>query len=294
MGWLYSQYSLLRRGTVAKRHTKLPPEDLAELRWAYQQLEHPSLAARLCDVIGSPVQQGLQLLPKPWYRRLRTVAEISIHKTLGLAIDSMEHVAPARAHDPLHKLLVAGTGAISGFFGPLTLLVELPVTTTLMLRSIADIADSEGEDLTTPEARFACVEVFALGGRSPRDKAADAGYYGLRLTLSFHFTDALLHTGQQTPLSIPAGIELVRAIATRFGVVVSDVAAARMIPVAGAVSGAMLNLVFMQHFQDVARGHFIIRRLERSHGIEAVRAAYENQQQREQAEQQPYSPVEGF
>lgn len=279
---------------MTKRHKKLPAEDLADLQWAYQQLEHPSLAVRLCDVIGTPVQQGLHLLPKPWQRRLHAVTEVSIRRTLNLAINSMEHIAPKRAHDHLHKLLAAGTGATSGFFGPLTLLVELPFTTMLMLRSIANIADSQGEDLTTPEARQACMEVFALGGRSPRDTAADAGYYGLRLTLGFHFSAALLHTGKQQPLAIPAGIELVRAISARFGTVVSDAAAARMIPVAGAVTGAALNLVFMQHFQDVARGHFIIRRLERSHGIEAVRAAYEQEQKREESERQPYSPVEGW
>jgi hypothetical protein len=279
---------------VAKRHKKLPEEDLADLQWAHQQLEHPSLAARLCDVIGTPFQHGLHLFPKPWQRRLRTATEVSIHKTLNFAIGSMEHVAPTRAHDQVHKLLVAGTGAAGGFFGPLTLLIELPVTTMLMLRSIADIADSQGEDLTTPEARLACMEVFALGGRSPQDTAADAGYYGLRVTLGFHFSDALLHTGQRTPLTIPTGVELVRAIAARFGTVVSDAAAARMIPLAGAVTGAALNLVFMQHFQDVARGHFIIRRLERSHGAEAVRAAYEQVQQQEAAERRPYSPVEGW
>ena len=31
----------------------------------------------------------------------------------------------------------------------------------------------------------------------------------------------------------------------------------------------------MQHFQDMARGHFTVRRLERIYGTEAVRRAYE-------------------
>jgi hypothetical protein len=33
------------------------------------------------------------------------------------------------------------------------------------------------------------------------------------------------------------------------------------------------NLLFIDHFQDVARGHFIVRRLERAYGAETVRAA---------------------
>jgi hypothetical protein len=35
------------------------------------------------------------------------------------------------------------------------------------------------------------------------------------------------------------------------------------------------NLVFTSHFQRVARGHFIVRRLERVYGREAVKSAYE-------------------
>ncbi|MDH3252238.1 MAG: EcsC family protein, partial [Ignavibacteria bacterium] len=36
-----------------------------------------------------------------------------------------------------------------------------------------------------------------------------------------------------------------------------------------------INLVFMSHFQDMARGHFTIRRLERSYGENLVRQEYE-------------------
>jgi hypothetical protein len=36
-----------------------------------------------------------------------------------------------------------------------------------------------------------------------------------------------------------------------------------------------VNLAFAQHFQSLARGHFIVRRLERTYGQAPVRAAYE-------------------
>jgi hypothetical protein len=36
-----------------------------------------------------------------------------------------------------------------------------------------------------------------------------------------------------------------------------------------------VNYAFIDHFQDVARGHFAIRRLERAYGKESVRAQYE-------------------
>jgi hypothetical protein len=41
------------------------------------------------------------------------------------------------------------------------------------------------------------------------------------------------------------------------------------------VGGAALNLAFAEHFQDLARGHFTVRRLERVYGADIVRAEYE-------------------
>ena len=34
--------------------------------------------------------------------------------------------------------------------------------------------------------------------------------------------------------------------------------------------------VFMDHFQDIAHGHFTVRRLERRYGLDAVQAAYQS------------------
>jgi hypothetical protein len=272
----------------------LPEEDLAELEWAHRHLEHPSLAARLSSVIGVPIEQALHLLPQSWYRRVDEAAERSIKSMLDLTIKSMARIEPDAADDRLHRLLVVGTGAVGGFFGPLMLLAELPVTTALMLRSIADIAHSQGEDMASEETRVACMQVFALGGRTKEDSAADTGYYGLRLTLSLHFSQRLLQFKAVSKAPVPAGLNLARGIASRFGVVVSDKAAAQLVPVAGAVGGALINLVFMHHFQDIARGHFIVRRLERQHGVDGIRAAYERITAREAESIRSFSPLEGW
>ncbi|MDD5033148.1 MAG: EcsC family protein [Methylococcaceae bacterium] len=269
--------------------------DLADLRWAHFHLEHPSLAARLSSVIGVPIEQGLQLLPQSWYTSLEQAAEHSVKRMLEMTISGMAHIAPNVANDSLHRLLVMGTGAVGGFFGPLMLLTELPVTTALMLRSIADIAHSLGEDLSGEDARLACMQVFALGGRTKEDTHADTGYYGLRITLSLHFSHQFLFLGKTASNApVPGGLNLIRAIASRFGVVVSDKAAAQLVPVAGAVSGALLNLVFMNHFQDIARGHFIVRRLERIYGVEAIKTAYESISLSEAEVFKSYSPLEGW
>jgi EcsC protein family len=59
------------------------------------------------------------------------------------------------------------------------------------------------------------------------------------------------------------------------GLVVTQKLAAQTIPLVGALGGAAVNYAFIQHFQEVARGHFTVRRLERAYGKEAVRKAYE-------------------
>jgi hypothetical protein len=62
--------------------------------------------------------------------------------------------------------------------------VELPLSTTVMLRSIADIARSEGEDLSDIDAKLACISVFALGARPTRDDNAEIGYFTVRAALA--------------------------------------------------------------------------------------------------------------
>src|SRR2546423_14214453 len=72
----------------------------------------------------------------------------------------------------------------------------------------------------------------------------------------------------------PAVVRLITSIASRFGVIVSEQVAAKAVPVVGAAGGSIINVLFMNHFQDMARGHFIVKRLERRYGTEGVQAAY--------------------
>jgi hypothetical protein len=48
-----------------------------------------------------------------------------------------------------------------------------------------------------------------------------------------------------------------------------------MILILGAIGGASINLLFINHFQAAARGHFIVRRLERKYGGEFIKKEYE-------------------
>ena len=73
----------------------------------------------------------------------------------------------------------------------------------------------------------------------------------------------------------PPLLRFLAQVGTRFGVQVSEKAMAQLVPIIGAAGGALVNTLFIDHFQDVARGHFTVRRLERKYGEDVVRLAYE-------------------
>lgn len=252
--------------------------DLGALRDAYFTLEHPSLAARLSNVVGTPIDMAIQLLPRSWYKRFHQATERAIAKALETAVSSMRRQQEDSAHEMYYKALVAGSGGVAGFFGLPGLLLELPVSTTLMIRGIAEIARDEGEDIHTTEAQLACVEVFALGGKVESDDAAETGYYGIRLALSGYMSAAVAHVAQNGfhADSGPIVFRLIHEVASRFGITVSQRAATQIVPVVGAVSAAAVNTIFMQHFQRMARAHFTVRRLERKYGEALVRSNYES------------------
>ena len=185
---------------------------------------------------------------------------------------------PRRASEKFHKLLVGASGGIGGAFGLASLPIELPLSTTLMLRSIADIARSEGHDVRNPSVKMACLEVFALGSKSSSDDAAEGAYWAVRAAMAKAVSEATAYLAEKTVVeeSAPAILRFVTAVASRFGVVVSEQTAAKAVPVVGAAGGAVINVLFMNHFQDMARGHFIVKRLESRYGTELVRHVYQS------------------
>ena len=69
-------------------------------------------------------------------------------------------------------------------------------------------------------------------------------------------------------------IKFINTIASRFGIVVSEKLAAQSIPLIGAAGGAAINVMFIDHFQEMAEGHFIVKRLEKKYGSEKIEALY--------------------
>ncbi|MGZ8217798.1 EcsC family protein [Methylomagnum sp.] len=265
---------------VKRSPPRLTLEDREALRQAHRHLEYPSFAARLTSKLGAPIEKLVKALPEPWSEGLQHATRVGLERTLTVAIYSLgRHKKKRRTprSNRYHKTLGLLSGAAGGLFGLPAVVAELPITSTIMLRSIADIARGEGEDLDDPATRLACMEVFALGGRSKDDDAADAGYYGIRLALAMHFTRVSEQVVSQGIVrwNPPTVVRFIADVAARFGVVVTEKAALQMVPILGAGTGSLINLIFMEHFQDIARAHFIMRRLERSYGIEFMRAEYD-------------------
>lgn len=250
--------------------------ELDDLRRARYLLEHPGLAARISALVGTPIERGFELLPERWGQVVNEASRKAIESSLSVALGTMDAGYAGAASSFWHKAAATASGATGGAFGLMALAVELPISTTIMLRSIADIARAEGEKLDRPEARLQCLQVLALGGRSKNDDAAEAGYFAARVALARTISEAASHIAQKglSQKSAPAVIRLISQVAARFSVVVSEKAAAQAVPLVGAFGGAAINAVFIDHFQDMAHGHFTVRRLERIHGSEAVRRAW--------------------
>ena len=69
-------------------------------------------------------------------------------------------------------------------------------------------------------------------------------------------------------------VKLVNAVASRFSIPVSEKIIAQSIPAIGAIGGASINLLFIDHFQEMAKAHFTIRRLERAYGQDKIKQIY--------------------
>ena len=253
----------------------LTDTDLADLHHAKELLENPGLAARITSLIGTPLEKGLAMLPKGAHELIAKASHKALETALGLSLATMDK-HNKQASNWLHKTFAGLSGAAGGAFGLPALAVELPVSTAIILRSIADIARSEGEDLDDPATQLACLEVFALGGSSQSDNAVESGYFAVRATLAKTLSEASQYMAatslaQQTA---PPLVRLVSQIATRFGIPVTQKAIAQSLPVVGAAGGALINTLFIDHFQNMSRGHFVVRRLERKYGAEAVKQAY--------------------
>jgi hypothetical protein len=246
------------------------------LHRAIELLEHPSLAGRLSNLLGAPVEMLGRALPTGISQAIATASTKSLEAACKLALLTIQNERQASSQ-LLHKALVVASGAAGGVLGIASLPLELPVSTIIILRSILDIARSEGENLIDPESVLSCLAVLGLAGRAETDDPVESGYFARRERLTGSIKEAAVFIAERGVIEegSPVLAQLIAEIASQFGFVVSEKATVETIPVVGALGGAVINYAFIDHFQSIARGHFSVRRLERKYGKDIVFAAYQ-------------------
>src|SRR5271170_6509617 len=237
--------------TIEYMPARLTAKETEDLRQAVACLEGASFAQRLTDAVGRPVGMLSRAMPQSARRVIGHVSETALRGALKLALRTLDLNVSAKPANRAHKLAAAASGAVGGALGLAALPVELPISTTLLLRSIAEIAREEG--------------------------AFESGYFAVRAALAKSVSDSARFVANEglSAQSAPVIARLISQIAARFGVAVSEKVAAQAAPILGAIGGATVNAAFADHFQTLARGHFIVRRLERKHGPNLVAFEYQ-------------------
>ncbi len=169
----------------------LSDEEFTELKHiARAYLDATGLFMKIADLTGKAVEAALRELPAAVKAKIEELAHFALKKAYDAALWSdrksfrnsswIESVLAWANSEAWHHAAVAVTGALGGIGGAATMVVELPVTTALILRSVQQIAISYGKDPSDSEVREQCIAVFALGGSLEDDADAEFGFWGVR------------------------------------------------------------------------------------------------------------------
>ncbi|MFT8657099.1 MAG: EcsC family protein [Acetobacter papayae] len=237
--------------------------ELHELETALAEVESGrGVLVRLADIMGGAVGhaarlglRGIGMAPN-FEEKLRGLAETAVARAFDVAVLGLRGTADVEMQAPRWRVpamqaAVAVSGAVGGFAGLAGLGPDIGFTTLTIMREIARIAREEGEDLNDPDARRACLEVFALRAFPNRrnGEESELGYFSARAVL------------RGRPV-----VMLIAEVASHYGLALGQKLSLQLMPVAGALCGASLNTAFLNHYRALAHAHFTIRRLEREHG----------------------------
>ena len=269
----------------------ISPNDLEALKQAKSNMENIGWAMRNVNKIGDTVETGITFVPEKVLVKLQSMTQTALLKVIKANLLTIQkNKTFKKPSKRTYKGIVTGSGALSGFFGATTgfgtaiFASELTLTTKFIMRTIMDIARSEGEDIYTLEGQMACLEVFALGGESKDDDGLETSYYTTRIAINSALSNvsaAGVKVGLETlikgasTLGSGALSNVASKIATRLSLLISEKFLAQALPIVGAIGGGGLNYVFVDHFQKMATAHFTIKRLERYYGEDEVKLAYD-------------------
>lgn len=257
-------------------------EDLKTLTNSKSKLENIGLIMQGLNFVGSGIEKATKLIPASIEKKIGEKTNSILMGVIKVNLITMsKDKMKSLPKNKTYKFAVTASGVGFGFLGFAGFFFDLAITTKIIMRTIIDIARSKGEDLNEVETQLACLEVFALGGKSKNDDGLETSYYATRSALAGSIKSASKYVAENgakaTVEKLATGtpmMQLVAKIASRFEVATIEKFAAEGLPVVGAIGGGTINLVFIHHFQKMADAHFTIRQLERKYGEELIREKY--------------------
>jgi hypothetical protein len=215
---------------------------------------------QVLNFVGGQAENLLERLPDRVKDGLEDATTRALAIAMRAAIQSRGMVPDQKGW--LNTALTTGMGAMGGAGGLPTALAELPVTMTVLLRSILGVAAEHGFDPDDPEVQKECLLVFGSAGPLTADDGADMAFLSARVTL----TGATVHG-------------LIARVAPRLATVMGQKLATQTVPLIGAVAGAATNYAYTSYYQEMAQVHFGLRRLSEKTGksraelVEGLRGA---------------------
>ena len=227
--------------------------EVSGLAVRYRRANGPVMS--LMNRLGGSLEGQLALLPKGLRKQLEAVTV----SALSRAMDVAAYADKAPDFGPRGPMAVAiASGAAGGVGGLATSLAELPVTITIILHSIRQVAVAHGFDPDTPAIRAECLAVFGAGSPIGGDDGVNTSFLGARLAV----------TG-------PAVQALIAKIAPRLAAALGPKLVAQSVPLLGALAGAGLNAAYISYYREIAEIRFGLLRLAERHGVDTVMVAFQ-------------------
>ncbi|WP_347311032.1 EcsC family protein [Defluviimonas sp. SAOS-178_SWC] len=236
----------------------LPPEVQAEIAALARRLARANgPVMRVMNRVGGGIETRLAALPLGVRRVLDSgTAELleRAYRTAGVV------GAHPRAPDVGawgHHVAVATGGALGGFGGIGSAVIELPATVTLFFSAMQKVAGQHGFDPRADATRLTCLEIFGAGGPLADDDGVNTSFLGARMAMNGATVQAVI-----------------QKVAPALAAVLGRKLASQAVPVLGAAAGAGINLAFLGYYRDMAHVRFGLMRLERQHGAEAIETEF--------------------
>lgn len=217
-------------------------------RLARRYVDAGGLGMEIMSVIGNSAEGLIERLPEFVRNRMDRLTRTALNRAFSAAAGSRRMVRDRG--DWFNRMASTVSGAAGGAAGLAGAMVELPLTVTLLLRAMLDIAAEHGLDPDSDEVRMECLRIFADAGPMVEDDGADLGLLAARLSV----------TGQTVQ-------GLISRVAPRLSISLGQKMAAQAAPFFGAFVGASINYTFARYYQELARVHFGIMRLAQETGI---------------------------